>query len=143
MNPHTAKTFLSFLAIMHILVGIALPFLVETPLFDYYNERLLAAFETSSNDALAIGKFMVGILGPSIASWGILFLFLVRYAYQSGSTSAYKVMILSIVGWSIYDMLLSLVAGVHLNIIIDIVVMALLIAPLILTRAHFQINSNE
>jgi hypothetical protein len=65
------------------------------------------------------------------------------YIHTSGPASAYKLIIISIVGWSIYDMLLSLMAKVHLNIIIDIVVMALLIAPLILTRAYFQTNSNE
>lgn len=143
MKPDTAKSILSFLAIMHIIIGITLPFLVETRLFDYYNHKMLAAFNSASHDAMEIGKFMLGILGPSIASWGILFLFLVRHAYQTGSKSAFKVMLVAIVGWSSYDMALSLMAGVYLNIIIDMVVMTLLLTPIILTRSHFLKNIHE
>ena len=73
MKANSAKQFLSLLAILHIIVGLTLPFLVNTRLFNYYNEQMLGAFNTSSIESLELGKFMLGILGPSIASWGVLF----------------------------------------------------------------------
>lgn len=143
MKASTAKQFLSLLAILHIIVGLILPFMVNTWLFDYYNEKMLAAFNTSSIESLELGKFMVGILGPSIASWGVLFLFLVQHAYRTGFSSAWFTMIIAIVVWSLYDMALSIIAGVYLNVLIDIFVMALLLVPLIMTKSHFYKQSYE
>ncbi len=143
MKANSAKQFLSLLAILHIIVGLTLPFLVNTRLFNYYNEQMLGAFNTSSIESLELGKFMLGILGPSIASWGVLFLFLVQHAYSTGSTSAWITMIVAIVGWSIYDMALSVYAGVYLNLLIDCFVMTLLLIPLLLTKSHFYKPSYE
>lgn len=143
MKASSARQFLSLLAILHIIVGLILPFIANTRLFNYYNEKMLVAFNTSSIESLELGKFMIGILGPSIASWGVLFLFLVQHAYRTGSSTAWITMIIAIVGWSIYDMALSVYAGVYLNLLIDCFVMSLLLIPLILTKSHFYKQSYE
>ncbi|MGK0297608.1 MAG: hypothetical protein ACI9XC_001218 [Gammaproteobacteria bacterium] len=141
METSKAKLCLEVLAILHIIVGLILPFLVDTWLFEYYNNKLLDTFHTNSTEALALAKFMISLLGPTIASWGVLFLFLVRYAYKCGSTKAWYVMLIAIIGWSFYDIFLSLIVGVYLNVVIDIVVLGLLLTPLLLSRNHFVNNS--
>ena len=143
MDTKTAKRLLEILAILHIIVGLILPFLVDTWLFTFYNNQLLAAFNTDSAEALALGKFMIGILGPSIASWGILFLFLVRYAYSTGSRMAWFYMLAAIIVWSAYDIYLSIIAGVYLNVMIDLVVLCFLLVPLLLTRSFFFDSNHE
>ena len=137
MDFKRAKLLLEILAILHIIVGIILPFTVDSWLFTYYNRQMLAAFNTDSAEALELGKFMLGILGPTIASWGVIFLFLVRHAYGTRSKSAWYYMLAAIIGWSAYDMALSILAGVYLNVLIDLVVLILLLTPLILSRSHF------
>jgi uncharacterized membrane protein YjjB (DUF3815 family) len=137
MVPGKAKLYLEILAILHIIVGLGLPFLVDTWLFNYYNLLLLSAFNTNSTEALALGKFMVGLLGPTLASWGVMFLFIVRYAFRTASRTAWLCMLTAIIGWSIYDIALSMVAGVYLNVVIDLIVLCFLLPPLILCKNHF------
>ena len=137
MDFKKAKRLLEILAILHIIIGMMLPFLIDSWLFTYYNKQLLAAFNTDSAEAQELGKFMLGILGPAIASWGVLFLFMVRYAYSTASKAAWFYLLAAIIGWSAYDMALSIIAGVYLNVIIDLVVLVVLLTPLILSRSHF------
>jgi len=137
MNVNTAKLVLQVLAVLHVLVGLALPWLVELPQFGFYNRHLLAAFDTDSAEALALGKFMIGILGPTVASWGLLFLFVVNVSFTTRSRTGWYFMVFAITGWCLCDMYLSFVAGVYLNLIIDMIVLGLFLTPLFRTRNYF------
>lgn len=137
MNVKLAKLLLQMLAVLHIIVGLALPWLVELPQFAFYNRHLLAAFNTDSIEALALGKFMTGILGPTVASWGVLFLFVVTVSFQTRSKTGWYIMFIAITGWTLCDMYLSFVAGVYLNLVIDLIVSGLLLTPLLKTRRWF------
>lgn len=137
MNVKLAKLVLQTLAVMHIIVGLALPWLVDLPQFAFYNRHLLAAFNTDVSEALALGKFMVGLLGPTIASWGVLFLFVVTVSFQTRSKTGWYIMLIAITGWTLSDMYLSFVAGVYLNLVIDLIVSGLLLTPLLKTRRWF------
>jgi len=137
MNVKLAKLVLQTLAVLHIIVGLALPWLVELPQFAFYNRHLLTAFNADSTEALALGKFMVGLLGPTIASWGVLFLFVVTVSFQTRSRSGWFVMIIAITGWTLCDMYFSLRFGVYLNLVIDLIVAGLLLTPLLKTRNWF------
>lgn len=137
MKPGTAKLLLQTLAVLHIIAGLLLPWLVELPQFGFYNRLLLAAFNTESLEALALGKFMIGILGPTVASWGLLFLFVVNVSFASRSRSGWCFMVIAITGWCLLDMYLSVRAGVYLNLLIDLIVLWLLLTPLIKVRGWF------
>lgn len=125
------------LAGLHIMVGLALPYLVELPQFAFYNQHLLAAFNTDTAEALALGKFMVGILGPTVASWGVLFLFVVNMSFATRSRTGWYFMMVAIIGWNLCDMYLSIKSGVYLNLVIDLLVAVLLLIPLLKTREWF------
>ena len=137
MNPSTAKQLLQLLAMLHILVGLTLPWLVEWPPFGFYNRHLLAAFNTDMPEALALGKFMIGILGPTVASWGLLFLFVVTISFTTRSRRGWYCMVVAVTGWSLFDMYLSIRAGVWLNLLIDLIVLSVLLIPLVRTRHWF------
>lgn len=137
MKADTAKLLLQGLAILHIATGLALPWLAEQPAFMIYNDHLLGAFNTGSPEALALGKFMIGILGPTVASWGLLFLFVVNVSFATRSRAGWYCMMLAITGWCLLDMALSFNAGVWLNLLIDLFVLWLLLTPLLKTRGWF------
>lgn len=137
MKPGTAKLLLQVLAILHVVVGLMLPWVAEWPQFGFYNRHLLAAFNTDTAEALALGKFMIGILGPTVASWGLLFLFVVNISFATRSRTGWYSMAIAISGWCLLDMYLSVKAGVYLNLIIDLVVLLLLMVPLFKTRHWF------
>lgn len=137
MNPGTAKLLLQTLALLHIVAGLLLPWIVEWPPFAFYHRHLLGAFATEAPEALALGKFMLGILGPAVASWGLLFLFTVNVSFATRSRNGWYIMVIAISGWILFDMYLSIRAGVYLNLLIDLVVLALLMTPLIRVRSWF------
>jgi hypothetical protein len=65
METSKAKLCLETLAILHIMVGLLLPFLVDTWLFNYYNNHLLDAFHANTPEGLELAKFTISLLGPS------------------------------------------------------------------------------
>lgn len=70
--------------------------------------------------------FFAAILGPTIASWGVLFGALVNHFYLLPSTALWRAMVLSVVIWAPLDTILCLVYGLYGGAIVNAVVFAAL-----------------
>jgi hypothetical protein len=145
MQPGIVRTWLRILAVLHILGGLSLPFLLQTPLLDFYrssNSALLGIlpFETAAPAATA---FAVGLFGPTIASWGILFLFAVSAAFDHPGRSAWWTLVLAVLAWGPYDAVLSIRHGIYINAVADLAVVLSILVPLVLARSHFFVAPSK
>lgn len=139
MQPGTARAWLRIIAFLHILGGLSLPVLLQTRLFDLYqtfNSTLLGVLPFGQ---AAPGRtaFDVGLFGPTIASWGILFLFAVDTAFTRRDKAGWWSLILSALVWAPYDAALSISRGISINALADLIVLASILLPLLWTRSHF------
>jgi len=136
------KIFLQLVAIAHILGGIFLPLLVNSPLFATYNTLLyqaLGAETTVQNSAI---NFLMGLFGPTIASWGVLFLYVVSTAFKNPDPKGWWAIFLSCIVWAPYDSLLSIQQGIPINAFINLVSAFAILIPLFMARKHFFQSEN-
>jgi len=91
----------------------------------------LESFVSGADDSIW-SAFFASVLGPTIASWGVLFAALVNQFYSAPSTGLWRAMILSVVIWAPLDTALCLKYGIYsgaiVNTIITIVLVWLLVA---------------
>lgn len=131
------KFFLQLVAITHILVGLILPFLVNTSLFATYNTLLYQAlgFETTRQNEQV--NFLVGLFGPTIASWGILFLYVVTVAFKNPDKRGWWAIFACCILWAPYDSLLSIQKGIYINALINLISALTILIPLFMARKYF------
>ncbi|KPJ93451.1 MAG: hypothetical protein AMJ53_07195 [Gammaproteobacteria bacterium SG8_11] len=131
------KRFLQTIAVLHIIAGLCFPWIVESPLFDHYREHLHLAFNVQNFNAQQQALFLMALFGPTIASWGVLFLFAINFGFARPSPQAWIFLLLACLAWAPYDSILSLQHGVYLNAIINAVVFVIIILPLVMVKNHF------
>jgi len=137
MSLTKIKIFLQMIAIVHIVGGMLLPFLVNTTLFATYNSLLYQAlgFEASGQNAEI--NFLIGLFGPTIASWGVLFLYVVSTAFKNPDKKGWWAIFLCCVAWAPYDSLLSIQKGIYINALINLISALAILIPLFMARNHF------
>lgn len=75
--------------------------------------------------------FFVAILGPTIASWGVLFSAVVTQFYAAPSPGLWKALVLSVVVWAPLDTGLCLYFGVYGGAVVNAIVIVVLIGLLV------------
>lgn len=132
-----AKLFLQLYALTHIAGGLLLPWLMHTSLFTSYLDQLALAFNSNSSTAREQAVFLTGLMGPTIASWGLLFFLVVTQAFSAPSPRWWWGMVLAALLWAPYDSALSWQEGMPLNAHINALSLLALLAPLWLVRHNF------
>ena len=137
------KIFLQLIAIVHIVGGMLLPFLVNTPLFATYNSLLYQAlgFDTTRQNTEI--NFLIGLFGPTIASWGMLFLFVVTTVFKNPDKRGWWAIFLCCLVWAPYDSLLSIQKGIYINALINLISSLTILIPLFMARKYFFDTENS
>ncbi|WP_156901321.1 hypothetical protein [Azohydromonas australica] len=78
--------------------------------------------------------FVHAVIGAIMTGWAALLLLVVRGPYARGSRSAWRAIALSVLAWFVPGTLLSLWAGVWLNVSVNLLFLALFAVPLAATR---------
>ena len=140
----TARRWLQFIAVLHILGGLTLPMVVHTRILDLYNSFNTGLFQAIHPGLTAPRQsaFDLGLFGPTIASWGVLFLFCVTALFDLRSPGAWWTLFLAVMAWAPYDALLSWQAGFYANVVLDAGVLLSILIPLLHVRSRFQAISS-
>jgi hypothetical protein len=131
------KIFLQLIAIAHIIGGILLPFLVNTSLFATYNTLVYRALGFDVARTNSEINFLIGLFGPTIASWGVLFLYVVTSAFKNLDPKGWWAIFLCCLAWAPYDSLLSIQKGIHINALINLISALAILTPLFVVRKYF------
>jgi hypothetical protein len=137
MNLSRIKLFLQLVAIAHVIGGLFLPILVNTSLFAAYNTSVYEALEVEGTGQNSNINFLHGLFGPTIASWGILFFYVVTTTFAKPDKKGWWTILLACLAWAPLDCFLSIQKGIYLNGLIDLVVFVLILGPLFMARKHF------
>ena len=133
-----AKRWLQLIAIIHIVGGLMLPVVVQLDIVQPYFRLMADTFAVSRSQDLQFLQFMVGIFGPTIASWGVLFWAVVTQSFAIPTKGAWWLMIAACVVWAVYDSIYSSFFGLYINAAINAVMFIAIIVPLWWVRAEFE-----
>jgi len=120
---------LRFVGPVHVIGGLLLFLSGFVPATHALMER---AF--SSTPELVWSPFFVAVLGPTIASWGVLFTALVAQFFSTPTRRLWKALIWSVAIWAPLDSALCLYFGVYAGAVVNTVVVAVLIGLLLAVR---------
>ncbi len=136
------RIFLQLIAIAHIVGGILLPFLVNTQLFSTYNALVNQALGFEMTGKSTDINFLIGLFGPTIASWGVLFLYVVTIAFKNLDKRGWWAIFASCILWAPYDSMLSIQRGIYINALINLISALAILIPLFMARKYFFHPSN-
>jgi hypothetical protein len=131
------KLFLQLIAIAHIVGGVLLPFLVNTSLFATYNMRVYQALGFDTARANPEVNFLIGLFGPTIASWGVLLFYVVSSAFKNLDPKGWWAVFFACLAWAPYDSLLSIQKGIAINALINLISALAILTPLFMARKYF------
>ncbi|RDX38279.1 hypothetical protein DZA50_00620 [Kangiella sp. HD9-110m-PIT-SAG07] len=132
-----AEKWLKLIAIIHIVGGLLLPLIVFTPVSAPYFEHLLEVFPQSNLTSI---KFLIGVFGPTVASWGLLFYYAAEKAFEGRTKKDWWFLLVAILVWSIMDTAFSLYFDVMSHLWINGLVAVLFVTPLLIYRPTFTEN---
>jgi hypothetical protein len=128
---------LKITAILVTIFGIKLALFNQTVLFNFINKPIERIFNFNPEVARLISPlqgWLVGVLGATMAGWGISMLFLIMYPLRKKEMWSWNAIMLSLVVWYLIDTTLSARSGVYLNVVINTIFLIQFLAPLLFLR---------
>lgn len=126
MNADRLDRWLSLVATTHIVAGIALPFVLLRS--DWLDAWL------PLGDAEA--RLAFALFGPTVASWGLLMLFLVQYGLRRNQAWAANALIAGILVWAPLDAAICHAWGWTGAVALDAVAAAAILIPALWRRVQ-------
>ncbi len=125
--------------IVHLLVGILLPWLPNAPLVDAYHRGIEAAFwgsDAAPAAARAQQAWWIALFGPTLQGAAIWMAALVRFGDRQRSAAAWGWLIAGLAVWAPQDMLISLQADCWRHVWLDAFALAMMLPPLVWLWRH-------
>ncbi|MFQ6116111.1 MAG: hypothetical protein ACE5NG_18780 [bacterium] len=121
--------------------GIMMALFSGTLLFDWMNRQIDPVFWSAREMTEEIETFkqwIYGVLGATMAGWGIFLGFIVYYPFKRKEKWAWYCLASDLVVWFPLDIGISLHLKVYFNAAFNTLIFTLAILPLIFTRKSFQ-----
>jgi hypothetical protein len=124
-----------------IVFGLMMAFFSQSRLMDIvFNDQINPTFWDSmgpSAAALEFQAFIYGVLGATMAGWGIFIAFIAHHPFKAKELWAWNCIATGMIVWFVVDTFVSIRFGVGFNVIVNTIFLLLVLLPLILTRKHF------
>ena len=128
-------------AVLITIFGVIMVFVSGTPLFDLFNRQIDPVFwGVNAVDASAkqFQQWVYGVLGATMAGWGIFIASVARYPFRKKERWAWNCIAFGLVVWFILDTSLSYYHKVYFNVVFNMVLFILAMLPVIFTRKDFD-----
>jgi hypothetical protein len=131
------QRWLLVLAIAFVGLGIVMALPFGANLFDTLINPVFWEDGAMPANVYAFKAFIYGVLGASMAGWGMLFAFIIYYPFQQKEKWAWNALLAGFTLWFVFGLYVSFRAGVYANVVGDIVFYVLVMVPLFFTRKAF------
>lgn len=119
----------------HVLLGSIFVVLASTAVIDPYMESLYETFQVVPDDAVDLMlRTTLQFLGPTIASWGLLFALAVHFYYRHGNSPIKWYIVMAVFVWFAMDTSVSLAQGIHVHLIVNLLALGAIVPPFLLLK---------
>lgn len=125
-------------ALVHLIVGVALPWIGNLPLVDGYHRHVEAAFwgAQAPDAARAQQVWWIALFGPTIQGLSLWMGALVYFGQRYKSAVAWGMLILGILVWAPQDIVISLWANSWIHVWVDGFAILTMLPPLVWLWQH-------
>jgi len=135
------KKYLLAVSFVFVFFGVLLAFFGTTAPFAIMNESINSVFwaVTDVPDVIAAyQRWSYGVLGATMAGWGVFFIFLITYAFPKKEPWVWNCIVYGISIWFLIDTGISMHFRVAFNVVFNSVTYIALAIPLIIVRKEFK-----
>jgi hypothetical protein len=137
------QRWLLVVAVLVAAFGLFIAFFNQTPLFDtLFNDFINPVFwdsEDVTEEVRDFQRWIYGVLGMTVAGWGVTMAFVAHYAFRRKERWAWTAIVAAMTLWFVVDTLISLVHGVYFNALaVNVPLYALIMLPMWFTRKAFK-----
>jgi len=120
----------------HVALGVALAFAAHLPITQVYFDYLYAGVSATPPDAgyQRLLRTMVGLFGPTVASWGLLFSLLVVLYRRHGHRQIKPAIFAALLLWCVLDSAISAHFGLLLHLYLNTAAALAIALPLLALR---------
>ncbi len=133
------QNWLLLLAWLHLAIGLFIPAIAHSALFGHYSALLQAAFwpgQVIPPETLDFQRWIVSLFGPTLASVGVVMIYLVRAGIRSDDTWPWNAILLALAVWAPGDIYISLLKDFWLHVWIDTLALLVIVPPVLVLRAQ-------
>ncbi len=135
------QRWLFLLGIVVAAFGIGMALLNGTAVFDLLDKQINPVFwdqEPLPEPAEAFQGFIYGVLGATMAGWGVFIAFIAHHPFRKRERWAWNCLLAGMLVWYIVDTLISINAQVYFNAAFNTALLLLVGLPLVFSRKHFE-----
>ncbi|MGE8362265.1 TIGR01777 family oxidoreductase [Pseudomonas sp.] len=121
----------------HIVLGVVLAFAAHFSITDDYFQQLYASTGSADLPSAAYDSLlrtMVGLFGPTVASWGVLLCVLVSLYYRHGHAVIKPALFVALLVWCVLDSSISLYFGLTMHAYLNSAAALSIAIPLLLLK---------
>jgi hypothetical protein len=119
--------------------GIMMAFFNGTPLFALFNSQVDPAFwgtEGIIDNARRFQQWIYGVLGATVAGWGVFLAFIAHYPFKNREKWAWNCLVAGLLLWYLVDTAISLNFRVYFNAVFNTLLVILVMLPVIFTTKY-------
>ena len=120
--------------------GVLLALFNATPLFALFDRQINPVFWGTvdiSGEARDFQKWVYGVLGATLAGWGVFLAFIAHYPFKRREKWAWNCLVTGVLVWFVIDTAISLNFKVYFNAAFNTVLFVAVVLPLWFSRKHF------
>lgn len=138
---------LKIAAALCTLFGVFMALFNQSGMFNFLNNLIVNSFYSSNSNVSIIAPlqaWLIGILGATMAGWGIMMLYLIKHPLQNKERWAWNAIFISMIVWFTIDSFISFHYGANFNLLINALLFLQFLAPLLVIRSSMvKIHKNE
>lgn len=135
------QKWLFFVGIYLAVFGLVLAFFNQTYVMDFvFNNQINSVFWSANavpENIIPFQSWVYGVLGATVAGWGIFIAFLAYYPFKAREKWAWNCIAAGISIWFIFDTSISAFYDVTFNVVFNVVLLIFIGLPLLFTRKYF------
>jgi hypothetical protein len=135
------QKWLFVLSLLIIAFGVGMALLSGTAIFQIFNSQINPVFwgaSEVSGPARNFQKWVYGLLGATMAGWGVFFAFIVHYPFRRHERWAWNCIAAGLLLWYVIDTSLSVAFNVVFNVVFNTALLVFALLPLVFTRRDFN-----
>ena len=121
--------------------GVTFALANSTALFGVFDIQVNPVFwdtvEITDRAAREFQSWIYGVLGATIAGWGVFITFIAHYPFRNRERWAWNCLLVAVLIWFVVDTAISMNFRVYFNVVFNTVLLTATLLPLGFSRKHF------